>query len=65
MIGIRRGQEGVALPLVRTPISSQQFVPGNWLPKSSVTVNRPLLTRVAALVTSKPRRRARRVSPRP
>src|ERR1039458_5018178 len=37
----------VPLPLVRTASSSQRFAPGKFAPKSTVTVNRPLLTAVA------------------
>ena len=44
--------KAVALPLVRTPISSQQFVPLKTVePKSMAVVNAPLLTGVALFVT--------------
>ena len=43
-----------ALPLVRTPISSQRELPSKTPPKSSVTVNKPLLMEVAELVSVAP-----------
>ena len=41
-------------PLVRTPISSQRPVPVKFAPKSSATVNKPLLTLTGALVSGDP-----------
>src|SRR5436190_4790272 len=42
-------------PLVRTPISNQRGEPSNTpAPKSSVTVNKPLLTLLAELVRDPP-----------
>ena len=52
-----RGDSVVKLvaPLVRTAMSSQRALPLNTpAPKSSMTVNSPLVTGVAALVSAEP-----------